>query len=115
MIWRPLPDDYEEATVDAETGEVKPVGKPPKRQYKEVYDVFEEVLGKRPLNWTVNVTQQKAAENLVKERGLKAIRNALRFYLDHKDEEFCPQITSPADLDAKWSKLAGFKSKNYGG
>lgn len=119
MAWTPRSsDENDEGVVDYDSGELKPLGgdKKPKRTYKEVYTVFEEVLKKKPpLNWMVNVTQQKAAENLMKERGLKAIKNALEFYKENEGQEFLPTITSPSDLDAKWTKLAMFKKKNYGG
>lgn len=84
-----------------------------KRNYKPVYSLFEEILGKQPNNWLVNKTQQQCAENLFTERGIGAIKNALYWYIDHKEEEFCPRISSPSDLDSKWTKLAEFKQK-YG-
>lgn len=83
-----------------------------KRNYKPVYSLFEEVLGKKPNNWLVNTTQQKCAENLFTERGISAVKNALQWYVDHKEEEYCPQISSPSDLDSKWTKLAEFKRKH---
>lgn len=108
MSWN---KQIEEVIIDADTGEeVKPKEKP-KRHFKEVYTVFEEVLGKLPANWFVNTTQQKCADNLFTERGITAIRNALQFYKENKEKEFCPQITQPSDLDAKWSKLGEFKKK----
>jgi hypothetical protein len=77
----------------------------------QVYLLFEEELGKLPKNWYMNTTQRQAAENLYTERGLETIGNALRWYNEHKSVAFCPQITSPYDLDSKWSKLNAFKKK----
>ncbi len=106
------PTDYT-PSIDLDTGEPTKQPVKQKRMFKEVYKVFEETLGKYPANWIVNTTQQKCADNLYTERGLKAIRNALEFYKTHKDEEFCPQVTQPSDLDAKWTKLATFKNKGH--
>lgn len=98
-------------SIDADSGEkVEEVTKP-KRHYKEVYEIFR-VLGPVPLNWTVNTTEQKCADNLFTERGLEQIKNALLFYKEHKDEEYIPEINSPFDLDSKWKKLHSFKKRN---
>jgi hypothetical protein len=111
-MWKKQSEDEVEVSIDFDSGEeIKPKEKP-KRHYKEVYTIFEEVLGKLPTNWFVNTTQQKCAENLFTERGLKAIKNALEFYKVNKDEEFCPLITQPSDLDSKWTKLAEYKKRS---
>lgn len=78
--------------------------------YKEVFKAFKQ---KYPRNWDLNRTQIQAAKNLLEERGLPQIRGALKFHSENSDHEFCPGITSPYDLDSKWSKLAAFKRK-YG-
>lgn len=106
-------DNEDDLPVIGDDGEVettKPVKV--KRNYKPVFAVFEEVLGKHPGNWAVNTTQQRCAENLFTERGIPAIKNALTWYKEHKDQEFCPQISSPFDLDSKWTKLGEFKTKH---
>lgn len=78
----------------------------------QVFTVFQEVLGKHPLNWNTNRTIRKSAENLLEERKVEGIRKALNFYLENKDEEFCPEIITPWDLDSKWDKLLAFKNKH---
>ena len=98
-------------SVDADTGETIKEIKTKSSCYA-VYDIFKAELGKYPLNWKVNKAQRTSAENLSKERGEDAIRNALKFYKEHQDDEFCPKISSPFDLDSKWTKLASFKKKN---
>lgn len=95
---------------DGEIEEEKPKAK---SNCYEVYTLFEALLGKYPLNWRVNKTQRLSAENLYTERGIKTISNALEFYKEHKEKEYCPQISSPYDLDSKWTKLAELKRK-YG-
>lgn len=107
-------DDYEEGVVDLDgDGSLTPTEKPKKikRNYKEVYGVFFRILGKTPANWLVNATQQKCADNLFTERGLEQIEKALVFYVENKDQEFCPDVSTPYDLDSKWSKLHKFSSK----
>ena len=101
-------------SVDLETGEIEKKKEKPKRQYKEIYAIFGEVLGKQPNNWLVNKTQMTCAENLYTERGLVQVEKALLFFVENKDLEFCPQITSPYDLDAKWTKLNQFMKKQNG-
>lgn len=107
-------DDADEFVVDYESGEVKDTAPVSKKKYPnalQVYKVFLEVLGKLPANWKVNKTQLQCAENLFAERGLDKVRNALQFYKEHQEEEFCPQVSSPYDLDTKWTKLGEFKLK----
>jgi phage replication O-like protein O len=109
-------DDYEEGVVDADSGELKKPAKVAKAKSTapQVFKLFEKILGKYPLNWNVNKTQRQAAENLFTERTLPAVKNALQFYLEHKDEEFIPHVPSPYDLDSKWTKLAAYKRKHHG-
>lgn len=113
MGWKNKPSDNDDdlPAIDMDSGEeVKPKEKK-KRHYKEVYELFR-VLGPVPLNWSVNTTEQKCADNLYTERGVEQIKTALQFYLEHKHLEYIPEITSPYDLDSKWKKLLSFKKKN---
>lgn len=71
---------------------------------KEVFGLW----GKYPKNWLLNTTQLRAAENLYEERGMEDIAAAIKWYNKHKNDDFCPQITSPYDLDSKWEKLGAF-------
>ena len=87
--------------------------KPPKVKKfdpQPVYNVFKDELGIAPLNWKTNKTQRQSAENLLTERGLDQIRKALQFYKEVKEEQFCPAILSPYDLDSKWHKLLKLKN-----
>jgi len=99
-------DSYEE-TIDMDTGELREEKKPEKVPIKEIFALF----GKYPANWTVNKSQRKATENLYNERGMAKIKSALKFYREHKDDKFCPEILSPWDLDSKWQKLISFKRR----
>lgn len=83
--------------------------KPPK--YPNAHKVFEKFGVKYPKNWKLNKTQLIAAENLFEERGLEEIEEALKWYENHKYDEFCPQVGSPYDLDSKWAKLETFIEK----
>lgn len=111
MGWKKYNEnDHEDdiPSIDAETGE-KVVIEKPKKQGKEIFALFQEILGLAPLNWKVNRTQRTSAENLMLEKGVDKVRNALNFYKEHREEEFCPAIQSPYDLDAKWEKLKKFR------
>jgi len=94
------------------TGEIEKPKEKEKSHHKEIYALFSEMFGKHPANWIVNKNQHIAAENLYTEQGLENVRRALQFYKEHKDNQFCPKITSPYDLDSKWSKLFLFKKQN---
>ena len=89
--------------------------RPPTAKYPNapaITALFKEILGIAPLNWKTNRTQLIASENLFTERGIEKVRNALNFYIENKDKEYCPEILSPYDLDTKWTKLSGFKRKS---
>jgi hypothetical protein len=85
--------------------------KPPKVKKDTSYLKLYELWGKYPANWKLNRTQMAAAKNLLTEHGLEDCREALAFAAKFKDDPFCPQITSPYDLDSKWDKLAAFSLK----
>lgn len=92
----------------------EPIKKPEKakRPYKEVYALFGKILGVSTVEWLVNTTEQRSADLLYTEKGLEQIEKALRLYIEHKDEEYCPAIFSPTTLIRKWSQLVNFKKKN---
>ena len=117
MSFNKTAEDYEEGVIsDDGDGSLTEKKKPTTKKYPNAPDVrkiFLEVIGKCPANWRMNKTQLQACENLYTERGLKSIKNALRWYQEHKDMEYCPQVSAPYDLDSKWTKLATFKKK-YG-
>ncbi len=103
---------WEDDAIDLDSREVIKAKEKPKRHYKEIYGLFSETLGRKiPLNWTTNVTQQKCAENLFNEHGLQAVENALKFFDEHKEDEYCPNVATPYDLDSKWAKLVAFRKK----
>ncbi len=91
----------------------KPIREKKINTSEQVFNIFKEEINKYPLNWKTNKTQRLAAENLLQERGEDQIRKALRFFKKHKDEPFCPEVSTPWDLDSKWTKLLKF-SKKYG-
>lgn len=108
-------DDYEEGVVDLDgDGSLTPTEKPKKakRPYKEVYALFGKILGVSTVEWLVNTTEQRSADLLYTEKGLEQVEKALRLYVEHKDEEYCPAIFSPTTLIRKWSQLVSFKKKN---
>ena len=115
MAWNRQPDDFEEGVVDLDgDGGVKRPTKPQIKKYPNapaIRKIFQEVLGRNPLDWNKNVTVLQACENLYTERGVEKVRNALEFYKENKDKEFCPQILSPVDLDRKYAQLSSFKVK----
>lgn len=102
-------ESYEEPVLDDDTREI--VNKKPQtKKYPNALKVFN-LFGKHPLNWKINKTQLQSAENLFTERGMEQIIKALAFIKENKDNEFCPTINSPYDLDSKWAKIIGFKKR----
>jgi hypothetical protein len=113
--WNRRGDDADENVIDLDgDGTIKSTAPSSTKKYPNalpVFKLFLEITGRFPANWKMNRTELQAAENLFTERGLDKIRNALDFYQEHKTEEYCPQISQPSDLDAKWTKLGEFKLK----
>jgi phage replication O-like protein O len=110
-------EDYEEGVIDMDgDNTLIEEKKPQTKKYPNapaIRKIFLTETGKCPANWKINKTQLQACENLYTEQTPRVVQNALRWHKEHKDIEFCPQITSPYDLDSKWTKLNLFKKK-YG-
>lgn len=107
-------DRKEQIGADAQILEIKEESEIPKKESKQKYPNAKQVFslwGKYPKNWDLNTTQLRAAENLFEERGLETLGKIMRWYDKHKHEDFCPQITSPYDLDSKLPKLEAFRDK----
>lgn len=115
VMFNTYSDDHFEGEVDYDgDGALSPVKKPNTRKYPNapaVRKLFQEILGRSEANWRINKNQLQACENLYTERGMEKIKNALEFYQENKDQEFCPVIDSPCDLDSKYAKLSRFKTK----
>lgn len=115
VAWNKTADDFEEGSIDLDgDGMISAPKKPNTKKYPNapaVRKIFQEVTGLNPSNWKINSTQLKACENLYTERTILKVRSALEFYQENKEKEYCPQISSPYDLDAKWTKLGEFKLK----
>ena len=114
MSWNKKVDDAEGVVDFDGDGSLKAEKKLQTKKYPNapvVQKVFQEVLGKNPANWKLNTTQLQACENLYTERTPERVRAALHYFQEVKDQEFCPMISSPYDLDSKWQKLADFKNR----
>jgi hypothetical protein len=82
------------------------------KHYTEVFALFESITGRtNPLSWNEDSVQQSHAENLYTEQTLVRVENALRYYKENKEAEYMPLISSPKDLDLKWTKLINHKQK----
>jgi len=118
MPWNQTSDDHLEGVVDYDgDGSLAEEKKPQTRKYPNapaIRKVFQEVLGKNPASWNKNKTVLQSCEDLFTERGVDKVRNALVFYKEHEDEEFCPAIDSPVDLLRKYEKLSRFSTKKNG-
>lgn len=114
-MWNKKTEDYEEGVIDIDgDGTLVEEKKPRTKKYPNaptVRKIFLEVFGKNPASWSQHTVQLQACENLFTERGIEQIRSALEFYKENKDKEYCPVITSPYELDSKWSNLHTFKKR----
>lgn len=81
-----------------------------KNKYPDADKVFV-LWGDYPRTWIKNPNQRAAAQDLFEKRKIEGIKNALDWYADLKDRDFCPQIDSPYDLDSKWAKFEKFVEK----
>lgn len=75
--------------------------------YREVFRLW----GKYPKNWDMNRTQIQAAKNLMEEQGISTVQKILKWYNNHKDDPYCPLITTPYDLDSKLPKLKAYRDR----
>lgn len=83
----------------------------PSRKKKDTsYLVVFEEFGKKQ-GWWLHKPQIEAAKRLLEIKGVDNVRAALEFYRDHKGEQYLPEIHTPFDLEAKWSKLFAFKER----
>lgn len=76
-------------------------------QHRKIWNLFD-----RPNHalWTKNPNQRAATDNLI-ERGEDQVIRALAFYKANKNEPFCPQLSTPYDLDMKWENLLQYRNK----
>jgi hypothetical protein len=81
------------------------VQKPPK--YPNAREVFSWFPQPEP-SWKLNTTELKHAE-LLYLRGEKKVRSALAYAEKHMNDDFFYSITSPSELERKWTKLVNHK------
>lgn len=114
MNWNKTSDDFDEGIIDFDgDGSLRAEKKKSSTKYPNapaVRKIFQEVLGKNPPDWKINSTVLKACEELFAERGVVKIKNALQFFVENQDKEYCPIIDSPVDLNRKYEKLSRFKT-----
>lgn len=102
-----------ELTPVTESGE--PVKKPkrtadtvPEAQIRAVCDLFGKdtyaLIGRHK-------AQREAIKSLLELKGIDAIRGAIQFSKDYKDEDSFLEVFSPHELSAKWARLLAAKAK----
>ena len=79
----------------------------PKDELNDVLNLFYKETHNS--NLFVNKTQRKALKDIIKEVSKQGVIDMIEFAFKNKDEDFCPQISSPRELQYKWSKLEKFK------
>ena len=58
--------------------------------------------------------QRKAALRLIEKHGLDRAQRAVSYVLANRDDRYCPSITTPVQLEAKWAQLEDFGRKKSG-
>lgn len=113
--WDRQGDDYDEGVVDYDSdGTLIKEKKASTKKYPNaivVIKLFQEILGLNQSFWKKSPAILESCERLFTERGVEKIRNALEFYKEHKDDKYCPQITSPKKLEEKYADLSAYKTK----
>lgn len=94
--------------IEAEPSRVErePKGKP---KYPNARTVFPWFPRPQP-SWSINTTELKHAE-LLFVRGESQVKKALEFVRENFDDEFCPKVTKPSDLERKWQDILAYKKK----
>jgi hypothetical protein len=114
-MWNRKNNDPDELVIDAD-GDGSPAPPPKKstRKYPNapaVRKVFQEVLGINETYWKVNPAILQACERLSTERGLDKIKSALEYYKEHRDDKFCPNVSTPKKLEERYRDLSAYKMK----
>lgn len=90
----------------------RPLGKKRDTSYRKIYRLWQAGGQSYPSWWNVNPHIKGAAERLLKEKGEEKCRRAVNWWLDHKDEPFCPDLSTPKDLEEKWDKALNYKYRD---
>lgn len=105
--------EYEPVPVDDDGNEIsrqKPSA--PTKDAQKVYVVFKSTIGISNPMWTKNKTERIAAQTLFDDKGLEKVQKVLEFWLENKDDPFCPDVTSPYKLASKWEAMIMYRKKN---
>ena len=100
-------EQWIDTSSEKEDTEARSKSKPKYPHAKEVFSWFP----RAEKGWALNTTELKHAE-LLFERGEDKVRGALSFAAKHKDDEFCPRILKPSDLERKWLDLDAYAERN---
>lgn len=65
--------------------------------FKDINPSYQQLFKRKP--------QHQAAERLVSIHGFERLGNVVRFISNHRADQYCPTVTSPMQLEEKWSAL----------
>jgi len=71
----------------------------------KVIDAFKEVNPTAYKKWYVNKTQRKSVKNLLALKGVEKLLDVIAILPKTNNQNYYPKITSPFELEEKWSKL----------
>ena len=99
--------------VDEELKPNRPLSRKKDTSYRQVYQLWSKYYGgSYPSWWNVNPHIKGAAERLLAEKGLAKCKRAVDFWLAHRSDQFCPQLSTPKDLEEKWQKALEYKNND---
>lgn len=86
--------------------EEKPTREKADTSYRKVFELWGESY---PISWRKDTNQIEAAKNILAEHTIEQAKMAVDYYQKQgKDDEFCPHILRPTDLDRKWANLRNY-------
>ena len=75
-----------------------------------VIDLFEEINPAFALHYK-RKTQRDAAQRLFAAHGVEKLTGIIGYIKAHQSQQYFPTISSPCDLEEKWSKLEAFAAR----
>lgn len=106
-------DDYDLPAIDADTGDIlleTPKAKPTCYRVFKIFKIVYPNIDQG--SWIKHKTIRGAAERLWDKKGKEKIINIMTFLKKNEENQFCPRVFSPYDLELKWDAILDFKKRN---
>ncbi len=111
MSWKPKDSEDVDLVVDYDSGSPLNEPKPRTAKYPNARTVMR-LFPNYEKHWNIKTPILQASERLFTDKGVERIVKALTFYAQNREQQMCPKIYTPIDLEDKWEKLLAFKNKS---